>query len=370
VSFTLKGRLETRLAASLVPFLVACGLALGLREWWPLQRAAIMTGVGLALDATLYHRLLPYQPGWAALPLGALELAATMSLVLALHVPAPLAVALGIFGLAWLWTQILAHACFPLLELSYAEDGGELRRAGPVAAGGVAAILALTGGVAWATRPPVVHLHGVVRGPLVLDHEQTVIGGVVRGGIVITADGVTLKHVSTIGGDYGIEIRQASRVRLEDVSVLNAREDGIHARRSGVVIDGCAVNATPGTQAIDISFAMHEMSDVSGCTVTGGSEGIVVHFTMAHIHDNRVTGTLHRAITMTEMSMGDVSDNDIVGAHDTGVYCGDYSECHVEDNTIVGPATSIVANYGASARVRRNEVDGRVRAIVNSELTP
>jgi hypothetical protein len=162
----------------------------------------------------------------------------------------------------------------------------------------------------------------------------------------------------------------ASRVRLEDASVLNAREDGIHARRSGVVIDGRAVNATPGMQAIDISFAMHEMSDVSGCTITGGSERIVVHFTMARIHDNRVTGTLHRAIAMTEMSMGDVSDNEIVGAHDTGVYCGDYSKCHVEDNTIVGPATSIVANYGASARVRRNAVDGRVRAIVNSELTP
>ena len=59
-----------------------------------------------------------------------------------------------------------------------------------------------------------------------------------------------------------------------------------------------------------------------------------------------------------------------LGAHDTGVYCGDYSECHVEDNTIVGPRTSIVANYGASARVRGNHVDGNVRAIVNSELTP
>jgi hypothetical protein len=50
------------------------------------------------------------------------------------------------------------------------------------------------------------------------------------------------------------------------------------------------------------------------------------------------------------------------------VYCGDYSECTIEDNTVVGPESSIVANYGASARVRRNAVDGSVKAIVNSEL--
>jgi nitrous oxidase accessory protein NosD len=201
-----------------------------------------------------------------------------------------------------------------------------------------------------------------------LDHEQTVIGGVVRGGIVITADHVTLKHVSTIGGDYGIEVREADHVRLEDVSVLNAREDGIHARRSGVTVKGCAITAGPATQAIDISFAMQKMSDVSGCTITGGLDGIVVHFTMAHIHDNRVTGTTDRAIAMTEMSMGEVTGNDVVGAHGTGVYCGDYSECHVNRNTIVGPRESILANYGASAHVSRNAVDGSVRAIVNSEL--
>ena len=368
MSYTLKGRLQSRLAAALLPLAVTAALSAAIHAWWPVELAALMLAVGLTLDAAVYHPLLPYQPGWAALPLGIVELAATMSLVYALGLMAPLGPALGIFWLAWLWAQILGHAGFPLLELSYAEDGGELRRAGPLAAGGVAAILALTGGVAWATRPPVVHLHGVVQGPLVLDHEQTVIGGVVRGGIVITADGVTLKHVSTIGGDYGIEIRESTRIRLEDVSVLNAREDGIHARRSGVLIHGCAIAALPGTQAIDISFAMHEMSDVSGCTVTGGSEGIVVHFTMAHIHDNTVTGTTHRGIAMTEMSMGEVADNHVVGAQGTGIYCGDYSACMIEDNTIVGPANSIVANYGASARVRRNAVDGSVKAIVNSEL--
>lgn len=368
MSYTLKGRLQSRLAAALLPLCAAAALSAALQAWWPVEVAALMLAVGLALDLALYHPLLPYQPGWAALPLGVLELAVTMGLVLTLGLAAPLGPALALFWLAWLWTQILAHAGFPLLELSYAEDGGELRRAGPPAVGAVTALLALTGGVAWAARPPVVHLHGIVQGPLVLEREQTVIGGVVRGGVVIAADGVTLKHVATIGGDYGIEIREATRVRLEDVSVLNAAEDGIHARRSGVTIKGCAIRVGPQAQAIDISFAMHESSDVSGCTVTGGAEGIVVHFTMAHIHDNTVTGTMRNAISMTEMSMGEIERNKVLGAHGTGVYCGDYSDCHVERNTIAGPETSILANYGASATVRENDVDGRVRAIVNSEL--
>ncbi len=368
MSYTLLGRLQTRLAAALLPLAAAAALSIVLHRWWPVELAALMLAVGLALDSAVYHPLLRYQPGWAALPLGVLEAAAVAGLALALDLGAPLDAAMAIFWLAWLWAQILGHAGFPLLELSYAEDGGELLRAGPPAAGGVAAILALTGGVAWATRPPVVHLHGIVQGPLVLDREQTVVGGVVRGGVVITADGVTLKHVSTIGGDYGVEIQEATRVRLEDVSVLNAREDGIHARRSAVTIRGCAIRVGPDAQAIDISFAMHEMSDVSGCTVTGGSEGIVVHYTMAHIHGNTVTGTTHRAIAMTEMSMGEIERNRIVGSAGTGVYCGDYSDCRVERNTIAGPETSILANYGASAKVRRNAVDGRVRAIVNSEL--
>ena len=33
-----------------------------------------MVGVGLALDVLVYDRALDYQPGWLALPLGALEL--------------------------------------------------------------------------------------------------------------------------------------------------------------------------------------------------------------------------------------------------------------------------------------------------------
>ncbi|HWN21190.1 MAG TPA: hypothetical protein VNP93_04410, partial [Gaiellaceae bacterium] len=110
MSYTLRGRLETRLAAAVVPFLVAAALAPLLGAWWPLQLAAAMIAVGLALDAALYHRLLPYQAGWAALPLGLLELGLTMALVWRLDVEAPLEPALWFFALSWLLAQVLTHA--------------------------------------------------------------------------------------------------------------------------------------------------------------------------------------------------------------------------------------------------------------------
>jgi hypothetical protein len=356
MSYTLRGRLESRLAAVLLPLAVAIALAAALPAWWPVELAALMIGVGLALDAAVYHPLFRYQPGWAALPLGALELAIVMALALGLDVPAPLEAAVGFFAASWLWAQIVGHAALPVLRPEYAEDGGELARAGTLAAAGVASTLVLLGGVAWATRPPVVHLHGTVQGPLVLDREQTLVGGVVRGGIVITADGVTLRGTTTIGGDYGIEVREARDVRLERVTVVGAHEDGIHARRSGVTIEDCNVLALPGTQGVDVSFAMHEHNEIAGCRVVGGRSGIEVHFTMASIHDNVVTGS---GIALTEMSMGSVADN----AADS-IYCGDSSICEIERNDVA----SIRVNYGSEGRLRDNRA-ARVSASGDSVLT-
>ncbi|MDQ3066290.1 MAG: hypothetical protein M3R12_03920, partial [Actinomycetota bacterium] len=78
MSYTLRGRLETRLAAALLPFLAAAVLSPVVHKWWPLELVGLMTAIGLLLDVLVYHRLLAYQPGWLALPLGALELALTM----------------------------------------------------------------------------------------------------------------------------------------------------------------------------------------------------------------------------------------------------------------------------------------------------
>ena len=128
MSYTLRGRIESRLAAAALVVAGAAVYSLVLGHWWPIEIAGIMLAVGLALDAALYHRLLAYQPGWLAVPLGALELAATMALAVALGLRPPLAGALALFGAAWLLGQVLSHAGFPLAHLTYAEDGGERDR--------------------------------------------------------------------------------------------------------------------------------------------------------------------------------------------------------------------------------------------------
>ena len=191
MSYTLRGRLETRLVVVLAPFVAACVLALALQAWWPVELALLMLAVGVVLDALLYHRLLPYQPGWAAVPLGLLELGLVIALARLREVAAPLWAALAFYTGAWLLAQVLGHALLPLARLSYGEDGGELGRAGAGVAALVLVVAAATGSVAWATQPPIVRLQpGIHQGPLVLDHSQRLLGepgAVVRGGIVVTA---------------------------------------------------------------------------------------------------------------------------------------------------------------------------------------
>ncbi len=69
VSYTLRGRIETRLASAL-PALV---LALALHRWWAIELVALMLAIGLVLDAGVYHRAARLSAGWLALPLGALR---------------------------------------------------------------------------------------------------------------------------------------------------------------------------------------------------------------------------------------------------------------------------------------------------------
>ena len=102
MSYTLRGRLESRLAALLPVLVVACVLAGALRHWWPVELVALMAAVGLAFDVEVWHRLLPYQPAWAAIPLGAVELGALMAIVYGFGLHAPLWPALALFGIGWL----------------------------------------------------------------------------------------------------------------------------------------------------------------------------------------------------------------------------------------------------------------------------
>ena len=372
MSYTLRGRLESRLGAAAIPFLVAVLLSGLLETWWPLELVGLMVGAGLVLDP-LYHRLLDYQPGWVALPLGLVELGVTMALAYALDVMAPLGPALALFGGAWLVAQVLGHAVFPFARLTYGEDGGELGRAGALLAALAPAVVLGALGVAWSMEPPTQRLAaGVHQGPLVLDEPVKLVGddgAVVRGGIVVTADDVEVRNVIVTGGTNGIEVRGADDVVLDDVTVVGAREDGIHARDSALVVSDCRIHLRgEWTQGIDISFGIDsDMSRVEDCTVTAAREGIVSHFATVDMLDNHVSGTTLRAITMTEMSMGHIERNHVVGALGTGIFCGDMSHCHIEDNEIAGTqvdrasaerarqGVDIVVHYYAWADLEDNE---------------
>jgi parallel beta helix pectate lyase-like protein len=394
MSYTLRGRLESRLAAALLPLLAAAGLALAERDWWPLALALLMLAVGVGFDAGLYHRFLRYQPGWAAIPLGIVELGVLMGLVWALDVKAPLAVALGLFAGAWFLAQVLAHAGFPLLRLEYAEDGGELGRIGAVAAATVLVFLAAVGGTAWATQPPTVYLSaGVHRGPLVLDHSQEVVGvpgAVVQGGIVITSSDVTVRNLNIEGGQYGVSViggwAGINNVVLEDVHIRRAGLDGVHARRAQVIVRDCSVGSIQSRhgQGIDISFGADlPPSVVERCTVNGGQEGIFIDSTLASVEDNTVRGASLRGITITEMSMSTVKQNHVAESIGIGILCSDYSHCEIEENSIVDTRPDhtsdnllrqgygVVLNFGAKGYLRDNRFErtpGRVTTFAEATV--
>jgi nitrous oxidase accessory protein NosD len=235
--------------------------------------------------------------------------------------------------------------------------------------------------VAWATIPPTVHLSaGIHQGPIVLDHSQKLVGdagAVVRGGIVITSDDVTVENLAVTGGEIGIEIDGAENVKIEHVRVSGTSLDAIQARRASVTIRDCLIHSPVGdyAQGIDISFGFDlPPSLIEGCTIVGGREGIVTHFSNVHIRSNQVSQTTLRALGLTEMSMVMVEGNDVQDSLGVGIYCGDYSECMISDNVVGGtrPDTAsgdltrlgfaLVAHSGAKAEVEDNELSRNARA--------
>jgi hypothetical protein len=390
VSYTLKGRVESRLA-TLVPVLAVAGLLVPLLgRWWPVEAVGLMLLVGLALDVQAYHRLLAYQPGWAALPMGLLELGLVLVLMRLLGIDAPLDEALALFAGGWALAQLLGHAGFPLMRLGYAEEGGELGALGPAAALVVLGGFVGAGSTAYALRPPVVHLAaGVHAGPLVITRRETLVGdrgAVVRGGIVVRANGVTIKNVTVVGGENGITVDSVHGTVLEGVSVSGAKLDGIHVRLADIMIKNCTVDmlGNPLGQGIDISFNMEMgMSMVEGCTVLGGKQGITTHSSMTDIVGNRVSHTTQQAISVTEMSMGSAMDNEIRNAVGVGLYCNDRSMCMFEHNTVVATRDDsaggdrsrrgfgVLASFQSEAELRGNELAANpapVGAIINSRI--
>ena len=156
--------------------------------------------------------MLDYQPGWVAVPLGALELGLVMALAVATGVRAPLDAAVAFFVAAWLLAQVLGARRLPVAAplvrrgRRRARPAGRVGRARPSPPSS-----SRRRGVAFATRPPTVTLSaGVHQGPLVIDREETLVGepgAVVRGGIVVRASGVTVRNVTVVGGENGITSR-------------------------------------------------------------------------------------------------------------------------------------------------------------------
>jgi nitrous oxidase accessory protein NosD len=298
-----------------------------------------------------------------------------------LDIAAPLAGALAFYAGAWVLAQVLGHAGYPLLWLSYAERGGELGLAGAAAAALSLAALIAAGGFAWAKLPLTVHLsEGIHQGPIVITRREHLVGeqgAIVRGGIVIRADDVRVRDVAVLGGEYGIEVDDATNVVLDGVRVVGATLDGIHVRRSRVTIRDCTVDSPPGwTQGIDISFSADKgMSVVEGCTVVGGREGILIDSSEALVKGNRVSGTSLRAINMNEMAMGMIEENEVVGALGVGIFCGDQSECMVHRNHVSGTRADrasgdlalmgygIESHYRSTAELSDNELVGNARRI-------
>ena len=381
MSYTLRGRIESRLAATAPAVL----LALGLHRWWAIELVALMLAIGATLDVGIYHRALPYQPAWLAVPLGAVELVLVYAGMRALEIPAPLDSALLLYGVGWVSAQVLGRGVFPRLRLEYGEAGGELGRAGIVTSAAIAATLVGGLGAAYAVRPPTVHLHGVVQGPLVIRHAETLVGGVVRGGILVRADHVTLRHVTVVGGQNGIDIEHADHVMLDHVRVLHSTLNGIRALDSGVMIDNCSISSPAGplVSGILISYSMgRSMSMVSHCTISGTREGIATHSSMVDIMHNHVIGTTERGILLGEMSMDMASHNEVESAKGIGIICMDHSMCEIEHNTVTGATVdgnqdptrggvAIEAFFYAEAKVRHNTVvasPGGVQAFDNSTI--
>jgi Periplasmic copper-binding protein (NosD) len=374
MSYTLRGRIESRLAALAVPLAAAYLMSVALRAWWPVELAAAMVAVGVALDFA-YHPVLPYQPGWVALPLGLLELGAVMAVVFGFHLRAPLVVAFALFAAAWLLAQVFGHALLPWWRLSYAEDGGELGRLGSLLAVAVAAPFAAAA-ILWYTHlPPTVHLAaGFHRGPYVIDRRERLVGergAVVVGGIVVRHSDVTISHVTVVGGGNGIVVDGVDNVVLDHVAVLRSELDGIHVRRAAVTIKHCFVDmrGVRYGQGIDLSYGSDRgESVVKDCRVVGGQEGIVTYSAMAMLADNRVQSTSLRGISMTEMSMGGVEHNTVRDANGVGIFCGDHSMCSIQRNDVAGTRSDttngdqtragfgIEVQFGAEAELGRNQL--------------
>jgi hypothetical protein len=155
-----------------------------------------------------------------------------------------------------------------------------------------------------------------------------------------------------------------------------------------VAISDCSVDSlgNPWGQGIDISYnADKGMTSVTGCTVVGGLEGIVVHVSNAMLMRNTVSRTTLNGIAMTEMSMGMIDRNQVRDARGVGISCNDHSMCMVERNVVVDTRRDdvggnlwragfgLLTSYNSEAEIRDNVLGANPRpmaALLDSTIKP
>jgi nitrous oxidase accessory protein NosD len=217
-------------------------------------------------------------------------------------------------------------------------------------------------------------------GPLTIDKPLELVGeaGTVIVGTadqpalsVLGASGVAVSNITIEGGKSGIDVRNASDVRLDNVTIREAWWHGIFAQDASIAVTNCVISDLKAQypQGIEINNSdARPPSLVEGCVILGPVlEGVVSHISHVTFRNNEVIGSTERGVAVTEMSRGRMEGNVVSGAIGAAFYCGDNSRCSVIDNAAEGVAAQgvgfrsseghgLVVHFQSEAFVDRLEV--------------
>ena len=261
MSYTLRGRIESRLAALVLPLAACCAISAALHRWWPLELCALMVASGSRSTSSSTTVCCATSRAGSRCRSALLELTLMVALVRALGIEAPLVPALVLFAAAWAVAQALGQAGFPLLRLSYADRRRRARprrrRCGRGRARDARGRRRLLVVPAAAHRPP--------RGRRAPGAARDQPPRAARGRAAARSCEAGSSFARTASRSRTSRFRRRERDRgrrradtvLDGVTVSGSQLDGIHVRRSAVTIRNCTVDSLGNTyaQGIDISYA-------------------------------------------------------------------------------------------------------------------
>lgn len=217
---------------------------------------------------------------------------------------------------------------------------------------------------------------GVHEGPLRVE-KPLVLSGVPGARIVADADDVAVSVTSPRaivtdlaieGGWTGIELLDAKGSIVRDVTITNARVEGILVWKGRATIQSVTISdpSTPQAQGIETVSVPNVI--VRDSRIEGGTIGIDAHLSTVTIENNVVRGTTVAGIMIGEMSAGTARNNVVTDAIGAGLYCGDQSRCAFEHNRVeriegddAGRSSAgwgLVVNYHSSASTHRDALSG------------